>query len=129
MEKPQWKVRLIFLFLFSIIIWGGCSSSEQRKIAHYQKGLEYVALDNVKAAILEFRNAIQIDPKYAEARYQLGLAYLKVNEPREAFKQFERAASLNPNNLDAHIKAGEILFMGKKKEESRARVERASSAS
>jgi tetratricopeptide (TPR) repeat protein len=100
----------------------GCASDAEKKARHYQKGMEYVAANNDKAAIVEFRNAVQIDSKYAAARYQLGLAYLKTNQGSEAFKELERAASLDPTNMDALIKVAELNFLGKNLKEGRARV-------
>lgn len=111
------------LFVFFFLFWtGGCTSDAEKKAQHYQKGMEYVTANNEKAAIIEFRNAVQIDPKYAAARYQLGLAYLKTSQTGEAFKELERAASLDPTNTDAQIKTAELYFLGKKLKESRAKV-------
>ncbi len=107
-----------------LIVTTSCSNKKDKKEAHYQKGIEYVAVDNNKAAILEFRNAVQIDPKFAEARYQLALAYLKTGELKQAFKQFERTASLDPQNTDALLKSAEMYFIGKAIKESRERITR-----
>jgi len=107
---------------FFVLSMSGCASDAEKKTSHYQKGMEYVAANNEKAAIVEFRNAVQIDSKYAAARYQLGLAYLKTNQGNEAFRELERAASLDPTNIDALIKVAELNFLGKNLKESRARV-------
>ena len=62
---------LIFLVL---LLLGGCSGDpEKKKAVHYEKAMAYVQEKNPSAAIIELRNAIQLDPKYAEARNQLGL--------------------------------------------------------
>ncbi|MGV1098196.1 tetratricopeptide repeat protein [Thiovibrio sp. JS02] len=85
--------------------------------------MELVTANDLNAGIIELRNAIQIDPKFAEGRYRLGLAYLKKGEIAEAFKQLERAASLDPKNHDALLKTAELLFLAKKYKESREKVE------
>lgn len=110
------------LILSLLVLVAGCADDQEKKGRHYQKGVEYVAAGNEKAAIIEFRNAVQLDPKYADARYQLGLAYLKTNQLGEAFKELERAASLDPANTDAQIKVAELYFLSKKLKESRAKV-------
>ncbi|MDH3347110.1 MAG: tetratricopeptide repeat protein [Desulfobulbaceae bacterium] len=86
--------------------------------------MEYTEHDNTQAAILEFRNAIKIDPKFAEARYQLGLAYLKTGNGKQALGQLDRAATLDPTNIDALLKSAELYFLGKNTKESRQRVEK-----
>lgn len=112
----------IGLICFFLLWANGCSNSAVQKASHYKKGMEYVSSGNVKAAILEFRNAIKIDPKYADARYQLGLAYMKARQPANAFKELERAASLDPENTDALIKTAEIYFLGNHSNESREKI-------
>jgi len=115
--------RFLCCVMAFFLLLAGCADDAEKKARHYQKGMEYVAANDEKAAIVEFRNAIQIDPKYAAARYQLGLAYLKTSQPGEAFKELERAASLDPANIDAQIKTAELYFLGKNLKESRAKVD------
>ncbi len=110
----------LLCLLFTI----GCANPDEKKQAHFEKGLAYEEAGEIKAAIIEYRNAIQIDPKYAEARYQLGLAYLKTQQPGKALGELERAGSLDPNNTDALIKTAEMYFLGRQYPKSREIIER-----
>jgi len=114
----NFSILVLFCLFFAI----GCADLDEKKAEHYQKGIEYATVENYKAAIIEFRNAIQIDPKYADARYQLGLAYIKTGQPRKAFKELERAGSLDPQNTDALIKTAEMYLLGKNLKESREKI-------
>lgn len=120
------KVKSISIFplIFLCLFLTACSSPEEKKERHYLKAMEYLKQEKPKAAILELRNAVQIDAKYADARYQLGLLYLKENDPRMAFQELVRAANLDHNNLDANLKAAELYLITRKNEESRKLVER-----
>jgi len=111
------------LVVFFLVFLSACPDSSQKKEKHFQRALEYVKIDDEKAAIIELRNAIQLDAKYADARYQLGLLYLKSNNPKAAFDELQRAASLDPNNLDAGVKVAEFYLLSRKKDESRKYVE------
>ncbi len=113
---------LFLLIVLSLLLITGCTDPAEKKLRHYQKGMDYVAAQKDKEAIVEFRNAIQLDQKYAEARYQLGITYLKTGQPGEAFKELERAISLDPSNIDALMKMAELYFLGKNYKESRAKV-------
>jgi len=42
-------------------------------------------------AALEYRNAIQQDPRFGEARFKLAATYLQLNEPQNAYREFIRA--------------------------------------
>jgi Tfp pilus assembly protein PilF len=101
---------VMFLCLFLV----ACSSPEEKKERHYLKALEYIKQEDPKAAMIELRNAIQIDAKYADARYQLGLLYLEENEPQKAFSELIRAADLDHDNLDANLKAAELYLITRK---------------
>ncbi len=118
------RLAVLYLLIFTLFFAISCSNPEAKKKDHYAKALQYVEKDNTKAAIIELRNAIQLDPKYAEARYQLGLLYLKEGNLQNAFQELQRTASLDPDNLDANIKMAEFYLISKKKEESRKHVEK-----
>ncbi len=115
-------VIFIFIIFFSFNI-AGCSDSSQKREKHYARALEYVKNDDEKAAILELRNAIQVDPMFADARYQLGLLYLKTGNPKAAFGELQRTVSLDPENLDAGVKVAEFHLLSKQIDESRKYVD------
>ena len=55
-----------------------------------------------REAAIEFQNAIQIDPKYAEAHYELSQTYLKQGDWLHAYQELVKTVEINPNNLRAH---------------------------
>ena len=124
--KHTCKIPYVFaLLVLSTGLMFGCSShSGEKKEVHYQRGISHMETGEYPAAIIEFRNAVQIDPRFAEARYQLGLAYIHTQQPGRALGELERAASLDPTNTDALIKVAEMYAMGNKPAESREAVER-----
>ena len=60
-------------------------------------------------AVLEFRNATQLDPKNAEPVYQLGLAYLAAGDLNQAGAVLLRATQLNPKHEQAQVKVAELM--------------------
>ena len=62
----------IFLFSF-VITLSACMDDNEKKVKHYKRALEYIKIADEKAAVIELKNAIQLDAKFADARYQLGL--------------------------------------------------------
>lgn len=69
---------------------------EERATARgpYNRGLELARRGDYPAAILQFREALRIDPHLARAQYNLGLVYLRAGRPGEAAETLERAADL-----------------------------------
>jgi len=111
------------ILLVALLCLSACSTPEEKKEKHYLRALEYIKIADEKAAILELRNAIQLDAKFADARYQLGLLLLKNGDPQAAFAELQRAFSLDPKNADAGVKVAEFFLLSKSKEESRSYIQ------
>ena len=66
-------VILWFIILGATLVISSCQSKEAKKEAkkeeHYQKGLNFVREGKLSEAIIEFKNAIQQDPNFANAYY------------------------------------------------------------
>ncbi len=117
-------VRILSLLLITLLICSSCSFNPQKeKERHLKKAQIYEQEEKFDSAIIELKNAIKIDPKFADARYRLGLLYLKKGDIRKAFKQLQRAASLDPENIDARLKTAEFFLMARKKKQARKQAE------
>ncbi|MFQ5544248.1 MAG: tetratricopeptide repeat protein, partial [Nitrospiria bacterium] len=92
-----------------LIILTGCSSAESKKAKHLARAEDYIQEEKFPEAIIEYRNAIQIDPEDAETQYKLGIAHLKIGDLphiRQAFAALNTSLEMNPGNTDAHLKIG-----------------------
>jgi len=112
-----------FCIILALLLFSACSDPEKKKQEHYAKAMEYIQNDDSKSAAIELRNAIQLDPKFADARYQLALIHMQNGDMREAFGQLKRTADLDPSNLDAQIKVTQFLILAKNTEEGRKYAE------
>jgi tetratricopeptide (TPR) repeat protein len=115
-------VGIISFFVAAFTIYG-CAGKEEKKAKHLDRAREYIAKNELKKAVIELKNVVQLDPNDDEAYVELGETHLKLQETREAYHAFSTAASLNPENLKAQIKVGQILLLGRQTEEARKRAE------
>ena len=53
------------------ILLSACGGEEGRKAAYLEKGKAYFEEGNYDKAKIEFRNVLQIDPKFAEGFYMM----------------------------------------------------------
>lgn len=103
-----------------------CSKDpEVAKREFLQSGDGYVKQEKYAEAIIEYRNAVQQDPRFAEARQKLAEAYLKVGDAANAYREFIRAADLLPDDPVAQVKAGEFLLLARQFEDAMTRAEQA----
>ena len=54
-------------------------SENKYAVEAYDRGVEYLMDGNIDDAVMEFKSAIKLDKKFAEAHHQLGLSYLERN--------------------------------------------------
>ncbi len=59
-------------------------------------GNSYYELGKYEDAIKSFKQAIRIDPDFAEAHYNLGGVYSCLNDRDSALEQYEISKSLDP---------------------------------
>src|SRR5688572_13083926 len=78
---------------------------------HTRQGNEYFDQKKYAEAIVEFRGALQQDPKLGAVRLKLGDAYMEIKDGKNALREYVRAADLLPNDAGAQVKAGELLLM------------------
>ncbi len=119
--------RSSFVVLIAVaagLLLGGCSSNEAAKQKFLASGDRFVAQKKYKEAIVQYRNALQKDPRFAEARLKLAKAYEQVSDPANALREFVRSADLMPNDDEVQLKAGSYLFLARQFEDARARAQK-----
>ena len=75
--------------------------------SYFEQGQTTVALD-------ELKQAIAIDPTFADAYNLRGLIYMRMNEPGLAEESFRRSIALNPRDASAHHNYGWMLCQQKR---------------
>ncbi len=105
-----------------VFLLAACSSPDEKKARFYEKGEALLAQGDLIKARLEFKNAIQIDPKYAGAYHMLGKVELEDKQVKQAFGYFNKAAELDADLLDAHVEIGKILLMARQVEPARSKM-------
>src|SRR5437762_3278054 len=79
--------------------------------AHVARGSELAGQGKLDEAIREFREAIRLNPEYAEAHYDLGAALFELdNGVDEALVEFREALRINPGDAETHNTFGLALL-------------------
>ena len=114
--KPR-GLGVVLCVLTSIAVLAGCSFDPQaRKKRDFEKGNVYFQAAKYREAAIEYANAIQIDPKYADAHFQLAQCYLKESRWNAAYTELLRTVSLAPENTRAQLDLAELLVASKPSE-------------
>ncbi|MBL4631772.1 MAG: PEP-CTERM system TPR-repeat protein PrsT [Paraglaciecola sp.] len=77
------------LAVVALGVLSGCG--KQTSDEYIQEAKQYVAKNDPGAAIVALKNAVQIEPKSAQARFELGLLYIQQKQFESAEKELNRA--------------------------------------
>jgi tetratricopeptide (TPR) repeat protein len=120
-------MKLKKVILIGLLISGlaGCENAEQSANKYLENGKQLIESGDFVKARLEFKNALQIDPRLAEAYMQLALISEKEQEWAAMFSNLRAVVALRPNNTDAIVKLGQFYLFAGKLEDARAQADQA----
>jgi tetratricopeptide (TPR) repeat protein len=88
-----------------------------------KSGDEYAAQGKIPEAIVEYRNALEKDPRAGDVRVKLADAYLKRGDAANAVQEYVRAADVLPD-AKVQLKAGGLLLMAHRFDDAKVRAEK-----
>jgi tetratricopeptide (TPR) repeat protein len=105
---------LFIVMIAAALLMGACTTPEKAKAQHVARGQALLKDKKFQEASLEFRNALQIDDKLADAHWGLANAYEGLQRYQEAFEEMKQVVPLDSNNLDVRVRLGNYYLMGSK---------------
>lgn len=106
------------LILLSVVACGAKSKEELFALGMKKKGEG--AHD---AAVVYFKNALEKDASYLEARYQLAKSYVSIGKYENAEKELQKVASQNPSYKEARLDLARTYTRTNKAKEALKEVE------
>ena len=95
------------------------------KERHYGRGWKFFDEEQHDQAIVEFKNAINIDSNFKEAHFHLGVIYIEQNRHSEAIEAFEKAISIDHRFKDAYFNLGLAHFESGEREAAKKAANKA----
>lgn len=90
---------------------GGCvSDPAQQSSKKFREGLEYASLNNKKAMIASFQEAVKLAPENEAYHLHLGMAYLLDGNLVNGENEFKQALEINRESKDAHRQLGRLYM-------------------
>ena len=104
-------LKYVVVLLVSLGGLTACGSSADSAGRFIESGKELLAQGKPEKARIEFKNAIQVDPKVAEPYYQLALLDEKAKNWKSMYANLLRVEQLNPLHHEATIKLGQLYLL------------------
>ncbi len=111
------KIAVIMLVLG---ILAACKSQTKEELL--REGVKLSGQGNPTGAVVLFKNALEKDPNYFEARYQLALAYLETGKYEKAEKEFQKVLLQDPENFQVLLELASIYNFTERPGEAIAQV-------
>src|SRR3954463_13610580 len=89
----RWQA--VFLCIVGLMSMSAAScrtDPESARREYLASGDRYANHKQYREAIVQYRNAIQQDPQFGEARFKLAEAYMQVGDVQQASREYVRAA-------------------------------------
>jgi tetratricopeptide (TPR) repeat protein len=105
---------------FPVVLAAGiivsCRQSPQQYV---DRGNTFFNAGKYEDAIINYKKAIQRDPKFGEGHFRLGLAENKTGKARDAYAALTTAANLLPDRADVTVALGDFLLFAYLRDKSR----------
>src|SRR5581483_11215833 len=106
------SLRLVLVLGFVAVFLAGCSRDPNvRKQKYFESGERYFNKGKYREAIIQYRNATEVDGAFAAAHYQLAQSYLKLQDWQHAYTELSRTVELQPDNYKARLDMGNLLVL------------------
>lgn len=106
------KLTILLLCLTIITTTTGCGlfqkRTSRRAVEHYASALALEAADLEEDAIVQLRQAVQLDSEFGLAHSRLGELYMQEGRYDRAAQSFENACQLDPYAFNDHLHLGQV---------------------
>src|SRR5574341_1426625 len=97
-------MRKWFILVLLVVLAGGAAayyleigvSAQTKRERFIAKAKSYISSNKINEAVIEYKNALKVDPAHAETHYELALLLMKKGDVRNAYKEMVRATDLDP---------------------------------
>jgi len=100
------KKALIGLLIMLLALQNACTPKEESAQRYLEEGKVLLEQGKTEQARVQFQNAVQRNPKLADAYYNIALLDEKKQDWKGLFNNLIEAVSIDDNHVEAHFKLG-----------------------
>jgi len=116
-------MRSAFAILLSATLGAACAATGDQARRYAARGDQYVAAGRFDAAVIEYRNALKQQPRWADVHLKLADSYVALDKAEEAYREYASAIELLPGNTRSYLGMGRLLLDAGMYNEARLRAE------
>lgn len=124
--KGRIEIRRALVFVVATCFLSGCASSQQKASRHLEQAEHWAANGKMGEATLEYRRAIQLDPKSPKAHLALAKIFMDRRDYVAAYQQLNIVHKNAPDNREEQLMMAELTYrtgnVGEAEKEAQALV-------
>lgn len=109
-------MKKLLLILLILCVCSACGRKSKAEL--YEEGVKQLDSSNPAGAVVLFKNALEKDENYLDARFQLARAYSKLGRLEQAEKEFLKVLKQNPSRDEVLPELAVVYNSSKKPEEA-----------
>ena len=110
--------KTLLLILTASLFAVGCPEKYKTKEELHNEGVKLMNANNPGGAIVFFKNALEKDQSYVEARFQLARAYSSFGKFDQAEKEFQKVLRQNPASREVRLELARVHVQQAKPDEA-----------
>jgi Tfp pilus assembly protein PilF len=105
------RLRLLLVLGCVAGSFAGCSHDPNvRKQKYFESGERYFEKAKYREAVIQYRNATEVDGSFASAHFKLAESYMKLQDWQRAYVELTKTVELQPDNYKARLELTNILI-------------------
>jgi tetratricopeptide (TPR) repeat protein len=104
---------LFCLSWFAVCLLIGCATPQQKAARHMEQAEHWAKEGKTNEAIVEYRRAIQFDPKSPTAHLALAKIFMERQDYLGTLQQLKNVLNNSPDNHEAQVMMADVLFKGR----------------
>jgi len=114
MRSTAIRAMLAFCLVIGISATVACTRDPAVREARFlARGKKLLDEKEYTRAVLEFSNAMKLNPKRAETWYQMALGYLGSGRPKEGIMALRRALEIDPGHTNAQLSLSALMLQSR----------------
>lgn len=112
--RGRGRLALLGLALITVLSVACHTDPQKRKAQLVAAGDKYLAAGKIGNAIIEYKNALRIEPRSAELEYKLGQALFRNRQYQDAFVAYTKSNEFSPDYAPAQLALGQFDLLSRK---------------
>ncbi|MEN8210824.1 MAG: tetratricopeptide repeat protein [Thermodesulfobacteriota bacterium] len=105
-------IKLLLGLFFISAAFAGCTGSDKKEAADrfIENARTFMAQNKPETAVIEYKNAVQVDPGSSTALFELAEAYIALNQFNTSIRYYNLAVKADPDKILPHLRLAQIYM-------------------